>query len=287
MMKRATIIGLGMMGASFALALKKFDVVRQVNGVDIQPEVVVAAKERGIVIEATTNLAEGVALADLVVLATPVCTVMKLLHSLAEIKYPGIIIDLGSTKHDICETARRFPNLNFIGCHPMAGSEVIGLKGANANLFVGAKVIITPIDTTDSQSLETVQQLWRQLNSHIVLMDTLEHDQSVAVISHLPYTAAVATMQAAFQLGQNKQDVFSLAAGGFRDTTRVSEGDPQMWRDILFTNRSAILQGISALEAELSHVRELLLQEDCEGLNTYLTQVRRNRIRHVRAATNC
>ena len=261
-MKRVTVIGMGMMGASFALALKRAGLVQSVTGVDIQPAVLDAAVQRDIIDNATTKVGSGIQGTDVVVLATPVSAVTKLLPVLAELEFAGIIIDLGSTKQVICETARDFPCLKFIGCHPMAGSEIAGLEGANAALFDDAPVIITPPAGADEKLVDRVIGLWRQLGCRVTLMDPAEHDFSVAIISHLPYLAAVATMNAAAELAQEKLDIFKLIAGGFRDTTRVSEGDPIMWRDICLTNRVHILQAITQLRRRLDEMEQALTARD-------------------------
>lgn len=261
-MNKVTVIGMGMMGASFALALKRAGLVQSVTGVDIKPAVLDAAVQRDIIDHATTNIGSGIQGTDAVVLATPVSVVVKLLPVLAELEFEGIVIDLGSTKQVICETARDLPCLKFVGCHPMAGSEIAGLDGANAALFDNAPVIITPPAGVDEKLVDRVIGLWHQLGCRVTLMDPVEHDFSVAIISHLPYLTAVATMNAAAELAQEKPDIFKLIAGGFRDTTRVSAGDPIMWRDICLTNRVHILQAITQLRRTLDEMEQALTARD-------------------------
>lgn len=265
-MRKVTIVGMGMMGASFALALKRAGIAESVAGVDMQSTVLETALQQGIIDSAATNIDLGVREADIVVIATPVCTVMKLLPALDELRYNGIIIDLGSTKQAICEVAENFPSLRFVGCHPMAGSEIPGINGAKATLFDDAPVIITPSDDAEPALLTQVIRLWQALGSRVTVMNPAEHDFSVALISHLPYLSAVITMNTAAELAQHNPEVFSLIAGGFRDTTRVSEGDPVMWRDICLTNRTHILTAITKLKAWLNNVEQALQSQDANLL---------------------
>jgi prephenate dehydrogenase len=277
-MKKITIIGLGMMGASFALALKRAGLAQSVCGVARRSAALEEALQKGIIDCGTTNIGVGVRDAEMVVIATPVCAVMNLLPMLSELKYSGVIIDLGSTKQAICEIAETFPQLRFVGCHPMAGSEIPGLIGANAALFDGAPVIITPADNVDPALLERVTGLWEALGCRISFMNPEKHDFSVAVISHLPYLASVITMNTAAELAQDDPGIFSLIAGGFRDTTRISEGDPVMWRDICLTNRSHILTAIEQFKTCLNDVEQALKVQDANLLqNIFQTSQQRRK----------
>lgn len=278
MIEKATVVGMGMMGASFALALKKAGLVHSVCGVDVQSACLDTALQRGIIDRGSRSLATGIEAAELVVLATPVCAVMQLLPELAALHYSGMVIDLGSTKQKICEIAGGFPDLPFVGCHPMAGCEIAGIDGANGALFNGAPVIITPNTATDRQLLCRVRKLWEGLESRITIMDAEEHDFAVAIISHLPYLAAVMTMNTAAELAQHNPDIFRLIAGGFRDTTRVSEGDPVMWRDICLTNRTHILTVIAKYRTLLDNLEHTLETADaCQLQEIFLTSQRHRR----------
>lgn len=277
-MEKVTIIGMGMMGASFALALKRAGLAQSVCGVARRSAALEEALQKGIIDCGTTNIGVGVRDAEMVVIATPVCAVMNLLSMLSELKYTGVIIDLGSTKQAICEIAETFPQLRFVGCHPMAGSEIPGLIGANAALFDGAPVIITPADNVDPALLERVTGLWEALGCRITFMNPEEHDFSVAVISHLPYLASVITMNTAAELAQDDPGIFSLIAGGFRDTTRISAGDPVMWRDICLTNRGHILTALAKLKSWLNDVEQAVESEDSDRLyNIFQTSQKQRR----------
>lgn len=265
-MKKVTIVGMGMMGASFALALKGAGLAQFVVGVDMQPAVLETALQRGIIDSAAANIASGVGESDAVVLATPVCAVMKLLPVLDKLNYRGLIIDLGSTKQAICELAENLPDLQFVGCHPMAGSEMAGIDGVQRNLFVDAPVIITPAEHTKPALLDQAIDLWRNLGCRVTVMNPAEHDYTVALISHLPYLAAVVTMNTAAELARHHANIFTLIAGGFRDTTRVSEGDPVMWRDICLTNRTHILTAIAEFKVGLGNVEQALETGDADLL---------------------
>lgn len=280
-MNKVTVIGMGMMGASFALALKRAGLGQTVTGIDIQPAVLDAAVQRGIIDNATIHIDSGIREADIVVLATPVSAVVKLLSVLADLEFAGLIIDLGSTKQTICEAARNLPGLKFIGCHPMAGSEMAGLGGAKADLFDNAPVIITPPPGADEKLVDRVIGVWRRLGCRVTLMDPGEHDFSVAIISHLPYLTAVATMHAAAELAREKPDIFTLIAGGFRDTTRVSEGDPVMWRDICLTNHVHILRAIAQLRRTLDEMEQALAARDGNRLQAIFQSAQNRRKTYI------
>lgn len=280
-MKKVTIIGMGMMGASLALALKRAGIAQSIGGVDTQPSVLETALQQRIIDSAATNIRQGVQDAEAVVFATPVCTVLELLPVLADLQYSGMVIDLGSTKQAICAVASNLPNIKFVGCHPMAGSEISGVRGADPALFGGAPVIITPTEDTDHALLTQVIELWEALGCRVTVMTPEEHDFSVALISHLPYVSAVVTMNAAAELAHDKPDVFALIAGGFRDTTRVSGGDPVMWRDICLTNRTYILKAITKLKFELDKVEQALAAQDSVQLQNIFQMAQQRRRTYI------
>jgi len=279
--KQVTIVGLGMMGASFALALRRAQLVERIVGVDVHAMVVKEACAKSITDFATSSLAEGIKNADLVVLATPVVKIMELLKALAKLKYTGFATDLGSTKKAVCDEAQRYAELKFVGSHPMAGSEMAGIPGANVRLFENAPVIMTPLRHTSVEAIEVVTNLWKQLKARVIVMDPEEHDFSVAVISHIPHVVSITTMNTACILADNREDVFSIMAGGFRDTTRIAGADPQMWRDIFLTNRTAVLQGIAEFKKQLCELEAAINNEDGAQLTEILSQAQCSRKRLV------
>jgi prephenate dehydrogenase len=276
-MRNIAIIGLGMMGGSLALSIKKSMFDCHIIGIDIDGSTSQQALTAGIVDAVASELKLGVAEADLVVLATPVGVSIRLLYQLYELGFNGIVTDLGSTKQALCETAIKLPGLKFVGGHPMAGSEIVGIIGANGTIFENAPVIITPMSDTDQTSVDAVCLLWERLHAHITVMDPVEHDHVVSIVSHLPYVAAIATMNAAGNLAQEKFAMFSFAAGGFRDTTRIAAGDPTMWRDIFCTNRSRIMHSITELKSQLDVLEQALLSQDGAQLLDFIKQAQRRR----------
>lgn len=283
---QVTIVGLGMMGASLALALKKGQLAEKIVGVDVDAAVVQKACAQGITDVATLCLAEGIKDADLVVLSTPVGKIVELIKALADLNYQGFVTDLGSTKKAVCDEAEKYAKLNFVGSHPMAGSEMAGIPGAKDCLFENAPVIITATPRTPVEAVEFVTLLWKQLKARLLFMEPEDHDFSVSIISHLPHVVSITTMNTACSLAGEKEEVFSIMAGGFRDTTRIAGADPYMWRDIFLTNRIAVLQGISEFRAQLDQLEQAIFNMDSPQLTEILTQAQSRRRRLVPAKGN-
>lgn len=261
---RVAILGLGLMGASLALALRAAGGARELAGYDVAPGVAEQARTRGLVDRAHASAAEAVAGADLVVLAAPVLAMRDLLAAIAPHLGPATLVtDLGSTKAEVVAwAADRLPAPeHFIGGHPMTGRERSGLAAADATLYDGCVWCLTPSLHTAPDAQARVAALVTALGARPLIVDPAQHDAAVAAISHLPLLAATALMLTATQ-DPAWELARQLAAGGFRDTTRVASGDPRMARDICLTNTQPLLAVLDAYLARLHTLRDQLAAQD-------------------------
>jgi prephenate dehydrogenase len=240
-----TIIGVGLIGGSLALAIKhRFPAVR-ILGVD-KPQILKRALTRNIIDAAERSVERAVRSADLVIIAAPVFAIEKLLPIVAgNIQPHAIVTDTGSVKGSIVQKSQKlFPGGNFIGGHPMAGSEFSGIDAAHPLLFQNAIYILTPTRGTNKKSLRTIAKFFNSLDARIVPIDPATHDSIVAAVSHLPQLAAVALMNTVGKHHPSSPAHLSLAAGGFRDMTRIASSRFSMWKDILSANRKEISKAL-------------------------------------------
>ncbi|HND56549.1 MAG TPA: prephenate dehydrogenase/arogenate dehydrogenase family protein, partial [Pirellulaceae bacterium] len=224
---------------------------------------------RGAITHATTDLARGVSDAQLVVVCTPVATIVPTIRTTLECVSPGALVtDAGSTKASIvaaCEEAAASGSRGrFVGSHPMAGSHKTGVDAATADLFVDRKVIVTPTDRTPLDATTEVKQFWQSLGAQLVELTPDAHDEAVAAISHLPHLVA-ATLA-----GSTPRELVPLAAGGWRDSTRIAGGDPELWRQILTDNRGHVLRALDRLMTNLSEIKRSLADGDDASLLRHL-----------------
>ncbi|MGH3732975.1 MAG: prephenate dehydrogenase/arogenate dehydrogenase family protein [Acidimicrobiales bacterium] len=262
--RRAHVVGLGLIGSSIALALRESG--WSVTGVDDDATVHEAALVSGVVVG--HELSDDVAL---VVVATPAGTVAKVasevLHGSSNKHL--IVTDVAGVKGAIVEGVS---DPRFLAGHPMAGSELRGLAGARADLFRGCTWVLTPTSLTEPETYTTLHGILRELGANIVAVDADDHDRLVAVASHVPHLLAGALMNEATRVAEQDAVLLQLAAGGFRDMTRVAAGDPSIWPDILFENREAISQSLLALEERLKGLREALNNDDHDVIATDLSE---------------
>jgi len=237
-----TIIGLGLMGGSLGLALKQRGIGRRVWGVNRRETVIDRAVELGAIDGGTTDAVAGVADADIVVLATPVRTIIDLLQQIGpHLKAGCLVMDLGSTKSDVMKAMMCLPaGAEPVGGHPMCGKEVAGIWAAEASLYEGAIFPLTPLERTSPAALALAETLVERIGATPVVIDARRHDRLVAAISHLPYLTAVMLVSAAAEVAAEDALVWPLAASGFRDTSRLAASDVTMMHDILVTNREHI-----------------------------------------------
>jgi prephenate dehydrogenase len=279
MFEQLGLIGCGLMGGSFALALKKAGLVKRVVGYSKSPTTTERARQMGVIdVEAPSALL-AVAGADIVLLAVPVAATGSTLKSIKHlITSDMLVMDVGSTKADVVQAARSALGSHlgsFVPAHPITGKELSGVEHADANLYRGAKVVLTPTERTLTAQLHKAQLLWLALGCEVSSMSPQAHDAAFAAISHLPHLLAFAMMHSI--TGQlHGEEFLQLAGPGFRDFTRIAAADPKIWRDILHANRSEVLE-------QLQHYRQALL--DFEGaLQAEDTSALESMIEHASAA---
>lgn len=271
---RVAIVGLGLMGASLCMDLAQKGLCREVRGVARRTDVVLDAFFSQAVDLATDDLHTGVLGADIVVLATPVRTIISMLDEIAPYLWPGtIVMDMGSTKSEICAAMRNLPDtLQPIGGHPMTGKETSGFGAAQPDLYTGATWVLTPLERTTQETVDLSVELVEAVQARPVVVPPVEHDRLVASISHLPFLLASALTHSVAEVGAQNEMVWKLAAGGFRDTSRVAASDTQMFLDILSTNRSAVLEQIDSFAQQLGELRELVSEGDESELRAKLSE---------------
>lgn len=271
---RVTVIGLGLMGASLCMDLVRHKLCREVRGVTRNADGALTAFFADTVDQATTDLHTGVAGADIVVLATPVRTIVDMLAQVGPILWPGtLIMDMGSTKSQICAAMQQLPpGLQPLGGHPMTGKESAGFGAAQPDLYKDATWVLSPLARTGPEALALATELVTAVKARPVILDPTRHDRLVAAISHLPFVLASTLVHTVMQTAADDELVWQLAAGGFRDTSRVAASDTQMFLDILATNRDAVLAQIDAATRHLADLRTLIDSGDEETLRKKLAQ---------------
>ena len=279
----AAIIGLGLMGGSLALALRRSGWANRITGVARRPETLAAARAAGAIDRGAADLASApLDEADVIVLATPVRTLLRQLPEVGRLARPGaVILDLGSTKAAICAEMERLPEgLQPVGGHPMCGKETGGFAAAEAGLFNGMTFVLCPLPRTSAAALATARSVVEAVGARDRVLDPVGHDRAVAAISHLPYLAAAGLVNAV-AWGAATEDgdslALSLAASGFRDTTRLAASDVDMMLDILLTNRSAVLEWLEAYAGKFASLAALLRSGGEAGLRDRLAAARETR----------
>ena len=280
MIERLAVVGLGLLGGSVAKAARVRGLARSIVAVGRRLETIEAARHDGTVDEVTTDLARGLRGADFCLLATPVTTLERMLPAVWAAAADGAVLtDVGSTKASIVAAADRLARerpLRFVGSHPMAGSEKTGYGVARAGLFHGATVVLTPTERTDAGALARVAALWEALGARIVRLEPAAHDRAVAAVSHLPHLVADALVDAVVRMDAGFLEV---AGKGFRDTTRIAAGSPQMWREIFHDNRAALGEALAAFRKSLDHLEAMVAMGDGDALERELDRLKQVRDR--------
>lgn len=290
MLKKITIFGVGLIGGSFALALKKAGAVGQVVGVGRSAASLVRAKELGIIDVVSTSIEEAVSGADMILVAAPVAQTEAILASIEPHLQPGTVVsDAGSTKSDVVEAARKALGkkiAQFIPGHPIAGREQNGPDAAIVDLYVGKKTVLTPLPENAEHDIARVAQAWQQCGAIIHRLTPEEHDRVFAAVSHLPHLLAYALVDDIARK-PHADLLFQYAASGFRDFTRIAGSSPEMWRDISLANHAALLQELDAYMEQLRELRGLLAQRNgaaIEAVYANAQRARQNWIRTIEAA---
>ena len=276
-LKRVALIGVGLMGGSFAMALKRAGVVASIVGVDRDGQVLERAAELGIIDTVADSITEAVKGADLVVVAVPVRAIGPALHDVALALEPAAVVtDVGSTKGEVVRLARNelrglFPR--FVPGHPIAGRESSGVDAAGADLFKGARVVLTPAAETAADALDLVRACWEAAGARVAILGAEDHDRIFAAVSHLPHLLSFALVSE-IASRQNGAELFGFAAGGFRDFTRIAASSPEMWRDIALQNRQALLDELDRYGARLAVFRDLIDRGEGPGLERLMAEAR-------------
>ncbi|MDR0227315.1 MAG: prephenate dehydrogenase/arogenate dehydrogenase family protein [Burkholderiaceae bacterium] len=268
------LIGCGLMGGSFALALKKAGLVKRIVGYSKSPSTTERARQLGVIdVEAPSALLAAAG-ADLVLLAVPVAATESTLKSIKHLVTPEMMImDVGSTKVDVVQAARtalRDQIGSFVPAHPIAGKEVSGVEHSDPQLYQGAHVILTPTERTLTTHLQKAQSLWELLGCRVRAMSPEAHDSTFATVSHLPHLLAFAMMQSVLSQ-PGADEVLSLAGPGFRDFTRIAASDPKMWRDVLLANSEQVLAQSRQFQTALQQLESLIQAGDGQALEDRLT----------------
>ncbi len=280
MFEQLGLIGCGLMGGSFALALKRAGLVKRVVGYSKSPSTTERARQMGVIdVEAPSALL-AVSGADIVLLAVPVAATEATLKAIRHlVNSDMLIMDVGSTKRDVVDAARRVLRDHvgsFVPCHPITGREVSGVEHADPDLYSGKTVILTPIERTQVTQLKRATEVWQALQCNVLQMSPEAHDAAFAAVSHLPHLIAFALMNGIIDQ-QNGKEFLSLAGPGFRDFTRIAASDPKMWRDVLLANRQELLDQLQAFQRALQAMELMITNNNGEALEESIASASRAR----------
>jgi cyclohexadieny/prephenate dehydrogenase len=272
--ERLAVLGLGLLGGSVAWAARERRIAGEVVGCGRRSEPLRAAQARGLVDRTTTDPAEAVAGADLVVLASPVGAMASLLRAAAPALRAGsLVTDVGSVKSLLAETLPGLlpPGVVFVGAHPMAGSHERGPEHARADLLEGATCVVTPAPGNPPEAVARVEAFWSALGARVVRRDAATHDLEVAWISHVPHALAFAFARA---LGDAPPDAGEVSGTGFRDFTRIAQSDPELWAEILVANRKAIEGPVARVADRLVELARAIESGDVEEVDRWIAEAR-------------
>ena len=264
-----SIIGVGLIGGSLARALRKAKLVNRVTGCNRNEETLKKAIELGVIDDYSLNINEAVAGADVVVIGTPLSTTEKLLPQIVESLKPGAVLtDVGSAKGSVVNVARQvmgeqFPR--FVPGHPIAGTEKSGVEASFAELFIDHRVILTPLEETDDKAHKLITGMWQAVGAEVIDLDVKHHDDVLAATSHLPHMLAYALVDCLAGL-QESDEIFKYAAGGFADFTRIASSSPDMWHDICFSNRDALLNSLELFSEHINQIKNAIENSDSDRL---------------------
>ena len=280
MFEQLGLIGCGLMGGSFALALKKARLVKRIVGYSKSPSTTERARQMGVIdVEAPSALL-AVSGADIVLLAVPVSATEATFKAIRHLVGPNtLVMDVGSTKRDVVDAARRVLRDNlgaFVPCHPITGKEVSGVEHADADLYTGKQVIITPIERTFTVQLQKAVDVWTAIGCHVTKMSPQSHDAAYAAVSHLPHLIAFALINGITGQDHGKE-YMSLAGPGFRDFSRIAASDPHMWRDILIANREELLAQSHIFQQNLRALEQLIVTSNADGLEAMIEKASETR----------
>ena len=289
MFQQLGLIGCGLMGGSFALALKRGGLVKRVIGYSKSPSTTERAKKLGVIDDAAESALLAVSGSDIVLIAVPVAATEATFRAIRQLVEPGVLfMDVGSTKRDVVDAARRVLKervVNFVPAHPIAGKESGGVQQADAALYQGRQVILTPLHNTDPALVQKAADVWTAIGAHVLKMSPDNHDAAFGAVSHLPHLLAFAYFSAvARQPGGD--DFLSLAGPGFRDFTRIAASDPAIWRDILLSNREEIFKQSLRFRHTLDAIEHVMRSGNGEALEDLIRQAADARANWQMSATS-
>lgn len=278
--RKITIIGVGLLGGSIGLAVKRRRLAREVAGFVRRAASLKDCEQVGALDYATTDLLAAVSGADLVILCTPLAQMQAITEQfLPALKRGAIVTDVGSVKADvireICGMVRK-TGAHFVGSHPMAGGEKMGVLAARADLYANAVCVVTPTKNSNAAAVRKVEQFWKSLGARTLLLDAAKHDLLVSRSSHLPHVAAAGLASLILGPTQPKEQT-ALCANGFRDTTRIASGSPEMWRDISLANRKNLAQSVDAFIGELKKFQSALKKSDAAAVEKFFATAKERR----------
>ncbi len=269
MFNQLGVIGCGLMGGSFALALKRAGLVRRVVGYSKSPSTTENARRLGIIDTVAESALLAVSGSDIVLIAVPVSATEATFKAIRHLIEPGVLImDVGSTKRDVVDAARRVLKDrigSFVPVHPIAGKEVSGIAHADASLYAGRQVILTPLPKTQPELVQKATDVWAAIGAQVLRMTPENHDAAFAAVSHLPHVLAFAFFNAVARQPAGR-DYLSLGGPGFRDFTRIAASNPAVWRDILMANREEVLKQTQRFRAALDAMEHVISTENTEAL---------------------
>jgi prephenate dehydrogenase len=269
MFNQLGVIGCGLMGGSFALALKRAGLVKRVIGYSKSPSTTELAKKLGVIDQAAESALLAVSGSDIVLIAVPVSATEATLKAIRHLIEPGVLVmDVGSTKRDVVDAARRVLKENiasFVPAHPIAGKEIGGIANADATLYNGRQVILTPLPQTSPDLVQKATDVWAAVGAQVLRMTPENHDGAFAAVSHLPHMLAFAYFNSVARQPAGR-DYLSLAGPGFRDFTRIAASDPTMWRDVLMSNREEVLKQSLRFRHTLEAMEHALKSGNVEAL---------------------
>jgi prephenate dehydrogenase len=277
-MEKLAVLGLGLIGGSLGLALQQGGVAKHISGYDSNQSSTYQAWKIGAITEICDKAENAVEEADMVILATPILAMRELFERIAPRLKRGVLItDTASTKVQILNWAQTFlpEYVIFVGGHPMAGREFSGIKAAEVGLFEGCAYCLIPAGHSSSEGVAQLSEIVMRIGAHPLVLNADRHDRLVAGISHLPFVLSSALVQC-LSKEEDWRELTTLAAGGFRDMSRLAAGSPTMYRDICVTNKEEILKCLDAMASELDNIRALITRDD-EVLEPYFTQAKQLR----------
>jgi prephenate dehydrogenase len=278
--RKITIVGVGLLGGSVALAVRQRGLAAEIAGYVRRDKAVADCEKFGATDYATTDLLAAVSNADLVILGTPLAQMTALASQFLPALKPGVMVtDVGSVKAGVVrqlESLIKKTGACFIGSHPMAGAEKTGLAAARANLFENAVCVLTPTKNSPPAAVRKLTRFWRALGARVLSMDAAQHDLLVSRSSHLPHVVAAALAGLVLDPKQPKEQA-ALCATGFRDTTRIASGSPEMWRDIALANRKNLARSLEVFAAELKKFQAKLRAGDAAAIESFFTTAKSRR----------